>query len=146
VNDPIAMLKKDHREVAELLKRLAASKPGPRRRTVVTKLASDLQLHMQFEEAEIYPLLADRIGEEPAEEATIEHGLARRGVEQLRELVDAPGFGAVVAMLTAGIRHHVKEEEAELFPKLKKQLDRETLIRLGDDYAAQKRDARRVRQ
>jgi hypothetical protein len=43
----------------------------------------------------------------------------RRG----EELVDEPGFGAV-AMLTAGIKHHVKEEETEMFPELKKKLDR----------------------
>lgn len=146
MNDPIAMLKKDHHDVAELLKRLAASKQGTSRKTVVAKLTSDLQAHMEFEEAEIYPLVADELGEEQAEEGSIEHGLVRRGLEQLHELADAPGFGAVVAMLTAGIRHHVKEEETDLFPKLKKRLDRETLARLGDDYAERTRGARRVRQ
>ena len=45
-------------------------------------------------------------------------------------------------MVTAGIRHHVKEEETELFPKLKQQLDRDTLRALGDDYVALKKQAR----
>jgi hemerythrin-like domain-containing protein len=147
MNDPIAMLKQDHREAAAMLKRLDTSKPGPRRRATVTKLTGALDVHMRFEEAEIYPLLAEKVSRESAEEGTIEHGLAREGLKQINTLVDEPGFGAAVAMLTAGIRHHVKEEETELFPKLKKQLDHDTLAALGDDYAAQKKEAtKRARQ
>ena len=44
-------------------------------------------------------------------------------------------------MLTAGIRHHVKEEEQEIFPELKKKLDREQLRDLGDEVAADKKAA-----
>ena len=43
----------------------------------------------------------------------------------MTKLVDEPGFGAVVAMVTAGIKHHVKEEETEVFPKLKENLERD---------------------
>ena len=55
------------------------------------------------------------------------------------KLVDEPGFGAEVAMLTAGIKHHVKEEETEVFPELKRKLDRDTLARLGDEVAKAKK-------
>jgi hemerythrin-like domain-containing protein len=41
-------------------------------------------------------------------------------------------------MLTAGIRHHVKEEEKEVFPELKRKLDRDPLAELGDDVKAAK--------
>ena len=66
---------------------------------------------------------------EEAKEANVEHGLAREGLTDLGRLVDEPGFGAAVAMLTAGIRHHVKEEEHEVFPELKRKIDREELSR-----------------
>ena len=33
--------------------------------------------------------------------------------------------------MTAGIKHHVKEEEHEVFPKLKANLDRTELSELG---------------
>jgi hemerythrin-like domain-containing protein len=142
VNDPIAMLKRDHREVAAMLKTLAASKPGPRRKATVQKLTDSLRLHMKIEEQRIYPLVAARVGKEDAEEANIEHGLARDGLDQINRLVAEPGFGAAVAMLTAGIRHHVKEEETEVFPHLKKKLDRETLAEVGDEVARDKKSAR----
>jgi hemerythrin-like domain-containing protein len=144
--DPVVLLKKDHREVEAMLKTLAASTPGARRRSTVDKLDAALKLHMKIEEADIYPLVAKLIDEEDADEANIEHGLTRDGVVKLRELVDEPGFGAAVAMLTAGIKHHVKEEEQEMFPTLKKKLDRAELLTLGDSVVAAKKAATRNRR
>jgi hemerythrin-like domain-containing protein len=139
--DPVVLLKKDHREVEAMLKTLAASKPGTRRRATVDKLDAALSTHMRIEEADVYPLVAELVGEEDAEEAGIEHGLAREGLAKIHELVDEPGFGAAVAMLTAGIKHHVKEEEQEMFPALKKKLDRSELLALGDTVTAAKKAA-----
>jgi hypothetical protein len=39
-------------------------------------------------------------------------------------------------MLKAGIKHHVKEEEKEIFPELKRKMDREQLSELGDQALA----------
>ena len=143
MNDPIAMLKRDHREVEELLSKLGESKPGPRRRGNVDMVEQALTLHMRIEEQLVYPLVARAVGEEEANEAEIEHGLVREGLVQLRALVDEPGFGAVGEMLKAGIKHHVKEEEKEIFPESKRKTDRETLRRVGDEIAAQKASRRR---
>jgi hemerythrin-like domain-containing protein len=144
--DPIVLLKKDHREAEAMLKSLAASSPGARRKSTLDKLDSALRLHMTIEEREIYPLVAQLVGEEDAKEADIEHGLARDGLDKLQQLVDEPGFGAAVAMLTAGIKHHVKEEEHEMFPDLKKKLDRPDLLALGDEVqAAKKRGTKMAR-
>ena len=57
----------------------------------------------------------------------------------LAMLVDEPGFHASVAMLTAGIRHHVREEERDMFPALKRALSREELASLGDEVVAAKK-------
>ena len=145
MNDPVAILKRDHREVAQMLKILDASKPGARRRQTVEKLTAALELHMEIEERVIYPVVQRVVGKEEAEEAGVEHGLAREGLSDLQRLVDEPGFGAAVAMLTAGIRHHVKEEEQEVFPELKRKIDREELRKLGDEVAAAKSPKRHAR-
>lgn len=131
MNDPVVQLKEDHREVESLLKTLANSKPGARRRAAVDKVERKLDLHMRIEERLVYPLIPRVLGEEAAEEAETEHGLSRKGLAELKKLQDAPGFGASVDMLTAGIKHHVKEEEHEVFPKLKANLDRTELSELG---------------
>ena len=142
MNDPVALLKKDHREAEALLKTLAASRPGARRRATVKKLDAALQLHMEIEEKFVYPVVERVVGHEEAEEAGTEHGLAREGLADVTRLVDQPGFGAAVAMLTAGIKHHVKEEEQEVFPELKRKLDRPALAELGDEVKAAKQPAR----
>ena len=138
MNDPIAMLKRDHREAEAMLKELAASKPGATRRKTTEKLARALRLHMQIEERLIYPLVAERIGRDEEQEAETEHKLAREGLSKMEQLVDEGGYGAAVAMVTAGIKHHVKEEETELFPKLKRELERDQLVKLGDEVATAK--------
>lgn len=141
--DPVVLLKKDHREAEAMLKTLAASKPGARRRSTLDKLDAALRLHMEIEEADVYPLVNRLLGKEEAEEAHIEHDLARDGLAKLQQLVEEPGFGAVVAMVTAGIKHHVKEEEHEMFPDLKQKLDRADLMALGDEVQQAKKRGRR---
>jgi hemerythrin-like domain-containing protein len=146
VNDPIAELKRDHREAAAMLKTLASSKkPSASRRKTAEKLATALTLHMDVEEQLVYPLVRERVGGEEEQEAETEHKLAREGISSMMELVEQPGFGAAVAILTAGIKHHVREEETEVFPKLKKKLSRQELAELGDAVVAAKQAAKRGR-
>ena len=142
MTDPIALLKRDHREAAAMLKVLSDSKPGATRRKTTDKLVAALTQHMAIEEDLIYPLVAERVGEKKEREAEAEHRLARDGLAKMVELVDEGGYGAAVAMVTAGIKHHVKEEESELFPKLKAKLDRDELARLGDAVVAKKKNRR----
>jgi hemerythrin-like domain-containing protein len=141
MNDPIAMLKQDHRDAAAMLKELADSKPGAARRKTTEKLVAALTLHMTIEEQLVYPLVAERVGEEEEQEAETEHKLAREGLAKMSQLVSEGGYGAAVAMVTAGIKHHVKEEETEIFPDLKSKLDRTELASLGDAVAAKKKAA-----
>jgi hemerythrin superfamily protein len=144
MNDPIAMLKQDHREAAAMLKQLAESKPGAARRKTTEKLVAALTLHMAIEEDLVYPLVAQRVGEDEEQEAQTEHTLAREGLAKMSQLVAEGGYGAAVAMVTAGIKHHVKEEETEIFPELKSKLDRAELASLGDQVTARKKTKRRA--
>jgi hemerythrin superfamily protein len=148
--DIIEHLTDEHRLVEALLDQLADSEPGNERRDLVDQLARMLATHMAMEERHLYPLVRETLGDEEAEEAEVEHALARTGLVKLRELVDAPGFGAAVDMMRAGIDHHVSDEEEDLFPQLREQagealgsLDAErldTMIRGGGDLETLSRD------
>ena len=124
MNDPMQIIKFDHRDVRELLAKLAESEEGEERNALVEEVTTKLTAHMVMEETLIYPAVAEKVGEEDEEEAEIEHGLAREGLEKLNSMKDAPGFGAVVEMLKGGIEHHVQEEEKEILPELKDQMER----------------------
>ena len=68
----------------------------------------------------------------------------REMLADVNRLVDETGYGAAVECSTAGIRHHVKEEEKEVFPELKQKLDRDELAELGDAVKAAKRPKKRA--
>jgi hemerythrin-like domain-containing protein len=138
MNDPMRILKADHREAEKLLDKLAESDEGSTRQQLVEELTTKLTAHMELEETIIYPSVRESVGEEDEEEAEVEHGLARDALQKLNELVDVPGFGAAVEMLRGGIMHHVKEEENELLPELKDAVSREEWAAMGDALAAAK--------
>ena len=140
-NDPMRILKADHREVEKLLDRLAESEEGAEREQMVEELVTKLSAHMEAEESIVYPPVKAEVGEEDEEEAEIEHGLAREGLEKVQQMVEMPGFGAAVEMLKGGISHHVEEEETQLLPELKESLDRDAWLALGDALVEAKKAA-----
>ncbi len=137
----MTVLKADHRDVKRLLTALAESEEGPEREFMAAEVKTALAVHMELEERLVYPLVEREVGEEDADEANIEHGLARDGLATMMSMVDKPGFGAAVEMVKGGIEHHVHEEESELLPELKEKLDREQWLALGDAIVQGKADA-----
>jgi hemerythrin superfamily protein len=136
--DPFTLLQSDHRQVEALLKSLADSEQRAARERLVQQLTLAFDTHARFEEQAVYPHVIRVMDTATETEAEVEHALARDGLRKLAELVDAPGFGAAVEMLRAGITHHVKEEESEIFPALRSGLDEEVKSQL----VSQLRDAR----
>jgi hemerythrin superfamily protein len=114
-------LEAQHRQAEALFAKLEKAEDESTQRPLVDELVAALSKHMQIEEAEVYPEVRNIDGE-MVEEAENEHELGRQGMSKLQEMVGQPGFGAAVAMLQAGISHHVLEEEGEVFPKLRRAL------------------------
>ena len=114
-------LESEHRHVEELFSKLENAHSESEQRPVVDELAAELTRHMEVEESQVYPEAA-KIDPEMATEGENEHQLARDGLASLEAMIGQPGFGAALEMLKAGIDHHVAEEEAEVFPALRKAL------------------------
>jgi hemerythrin-like domain-containing protein len=129
--DVLTHLIKEHRKVEAMLDKLADSEEGHERKATVAELTQSLSTHMKVEERFVYPIVRDVVGDEEEQEAENEHQLARDGLQKLNEMVSEPGFGAAVDMVKAGIKHHVDEEEDDIFPELRKKAS-DRIDALGD--------------
>jgi hypothetical protein len=74
---------------------------------------------MLVEERYVYPIVKEDVGTEEFVGAANEHDLTRAGLEELRNLIDQPGFGGAVEGIAGGLHHHVDEEENQIFPALR---------------------------
>jgi hemerythrin superfamily protein len=115
------MLEADHRQVEALFTKIKRAN-GSARSPFLDELVSSIHAHMELEESIVYPGMEPVTGDESVEEGVVEHELVREGLDDLMRLApDEPGFGAALESVKAGITHHVKEEEDEIFPKLRKE-------------------------
>ena len=117
--DVLTHLTQEHRKVEAMLAVLADSEPGEEREDTVAELEDALRTHMLVEEQFVYPIVKDDLGTEEFVGASNEHELTRAGLEELRNLIDQPGFGGAVEALAGGLHHHVDEEENQIFPALR---------------------------
>jgi hemerythrin superfamily protein len=143
--DLIDVLTADHRTVERLFAEIETSTGNPkRRREVVDVVIAELTRHSSAEEQYLYPTAREHLsaGEDIADHEIAEHAEAEELMRQLMPLdVSDTQFDALLAELIEGIRHHVQEEETELFPRLRQACDHETLVDLGHKVAEARKRA-----
>jgi hemerythrin superfamily protein len=141
--DAITLLKDDHRTVQQLFQRFehAGDHAHVEKRQIVDRIIEELSVHTAIEEQVFYPVARAAV---PATEAMVLESLEEHHIVKwlLSELVGMDPaherFDAKVTVLMENVRHHVEEEERDLFPKVRKQLGRNELAELGDALAAAK--------
>jgi hemerythrin-like domain-containing protein len=118
--DVTKVLEADHRQVEDLFEKIEKA-DAPERGPLIDKLATSLRAHMELEEQVMYPAMRPVVGDEEVQEGTTEHTLVRKALDDMIRLApDEPGFGAALDAAKAGVKHHVEDEEDEVFPKLRK--------------------------
>ena len=140
--DAIKLLKADHDEVEALFAQYEKQKKrnGGQRSELIGKICTALTVHAQIEEEIFYPAARDAFdedGDELLDEAEVEHSSIKSLVEQLEAIMPTDELcDAKVKVLSEYVKHHVKEEEGGIFPKVKKtDLD---LDALGTELAERK--------
>lgn len=130
----IQLLENDHAEVDELFRRVNLSEKDDSVDELTKQIVHDLSVHAAVEEQFVYPLLRVKVpgGSELADEAIEEHQQAKRLLADL-EKNDAGSaeHGTAMQKLIEAVRHHVEEEEGDVFPKLRDAVDASTLDKLG---------------
>lgn len=144
--DAIELLKKDHQTVRDLFKKFenTGEKAIKTRESILLKIREELVLHTTIEEKLFYPSLKEEdTTEDLTYEAYEEHDLVKYELQGLAG--DKPGskeWNAKVTVLKELVEHHVKEEEKELFPKVKKTMSKEWLAAAGEKIIQAKEKAK----
>jgi hemerythrin superfamily protein len=138
--DAIALLKADHQTVQELFDKYEKTRSEERKGALAEQICHELTVHAQIEEEIFYPAAREALRDEDlVDEATVEHQSAKDLIAQIQG--GKPGeelYDAKVKVLGEYIRHHVKEEQNEMFPQVRKtKLD---LRELGERLQARKQE------
>jgi hemerythrin superfamily protein len=137
-SDAIALLEADHREVDSYFDAFEAARNDAEKKALADKICLSLKVHTQIEEELFYPPAREKTGDgDLLDEAVVEHTGAKTLIAQIESMrPDQPLYDAKVRVLGEQVRHHVEEEESELFPEVRKtKID---LDALGATLAARK--------
>lgn len=120
-NEIIEELKADHQRVKKNFRdaqKLDSQEDGEELRAIVEQACAALDIHTRLEEELFYPAARGVIKEgDLIDEAEVEHGSAKALIAQLRDMSpDDEKYQPMFKVLGECIKHHVKEEETEMFP------------------------------
>lgn len=139
--DAVDLLKADHRVVEELFERVKKNENG-NNADVFRKIKQELDVHTHIEETIFYPVLlknGDKELERIVREGIEEHRQAKAFLEELTGMSgDSEAFRAKIKVLMEDVEHHVKEEEKEMFPLAKDQIEQSKLEDLGQQMEREK--------
>ncbi len=140
--DAIALLKADHKEVDALFKAFEKTDDDGKKQELANEICLALTVHAQIEEEIFYPAAyeaLDEDGDDLLDEAEVEHASCKALIAEIEAMtVGEPLFDAKVKVLGEYIKHHVEEEESELFPECRDaKMD---LKALGEQLAMRKKE------
>jgi hemerythrin superfamily protein len=138
--DAIALLKADHKEVSELFEEYEKTRAVPKKKALVAEICTALSVHAQIEEEIFYPAVKTALKDKMlVPEAMVEHAGVKDLIAQLEGVEpDGEMYDAKVKVLSEYVKHHVKEEETEMFPKAKS--SSADMAELGAQLAARKEE------
>jgi hemerythrin HHE cation binding domain-containing protein len=129
------LLKKQHKEVKALFKKIEKTDDARARRQLLDEVATALKGHTAIEEEMFYPAvrgLETRKAEEMVLEAYEEHHVVDLVLAELPKIdVEDERFEAKMTVLSELVQHHADEEEKDMF-KLAGKLGKDELESLGE--------------
>lgn len=144
-NDALAMLKADHDKVKKMFKEFERmtedEEMGEEAQQLATQICNELKVHTTLEEEIFYPEARAALedDEDLLDEAEVEHASAKDLIEQIEAGGGDEKFAAKVTVLGEYVNHHIKEEQDEMFPKVKKAKELD-LGEMGERMMARKQE------
>jgi iron-sulfur cluster repair protein YtfE (RIC family) len=146
--DAITLLREDHALLRKLSKELSETveEEADRRKKLLQRLEAELKAHTTIEEELFYPAFLDASDDiedaRKVAEGIEEHRACDRKVIPDMHHADngSIAFSGQAKVLKDYIFHHLKEEEEDMFPCVKKLISAEALEALGSKMQARKRE------
>lgn len=135
----VDLLVADHRRMEKLLDALAEAK-GDEKARQFEEAADKLAVHVSIEERVFYPAVKASRTEDVLLESLEEHLSIKRVLADLVALSPLDEtFGPKLHVLKEQVEHHHREEEGDLFPKVRKLFNHDQLSELGATMEAEQK-------
>jgi len=136
--DAIALLRADHKKVSGLFDAYEKARSTAKKSALAAEICTELTVHAQIEEEIFYPAVKRALKDkELVPEATVEHATLKNLIGQVEGIApDGEMYDAKVKVMSEYVKHHVKEEQNEMFPKARK--TRLDMAELGAQMAERK--------
>jgi hypothetical protein len=119
-NPCFALLKEDHDTVKDLFDKFEEAETRSAKTKIVKQALTELDVHAAIEEEIFYPAVRKAVGKDIMNEADEEHHVAKVLIAELKVMDGREThYDAKFTVLAENVRHHIKEEEGEVFPKAK---------------------------
>ena len=139
--DAIELLVADHREVDQMFAQIETGQGD--KDDLVRKVTKELSMHAAVEEQILYPAMRRALadGDAKVEEAIQEHQEVKEALAEIERMDSSGERQPKLLKLMADVRHHVQEEENELFPEMRAAVSEDQLRAMGAEIAAAKKMA-----
>jgi hemerythrin superfamily protein len=119
--DAIAMLRADHAKVSGLFAEFEQTRSSTKKMALVGTICTELSVHAQVEEEVFYPAVKAALKVKSLiPEAVVEQATMKALIGQIEGVApDGEMYDARVKVLAEYVKHHVKEEHTEMFPRAK---------------------------
>jgi len=144
--DALTLLKQDHQEVEALFKRFESAGRNALRRKEDLRdaIIEALSRHAGIEETVFYPAVREQVRgtESTVLESLEEHHVVKLVLREVEDMDPSDErFVAKMTVMMENVRHHVKEEEREMFPKVRRAIPRARLVEIGEALQEANRSA-----
>ncbi len=134
--DAITLLRADHRSVEKLFKSFekAGEKANVTKAKVVEQVIGELSVHAAIEEQVFYPAARAEVGDttDMVLESLEEHHIVKWLLSELEGMEPTDErYRPKMTVLMEMVRHHVQEEEGDLFPQLRAAIGRKRMGEIG---------------
>lgn len=128
------LLKKQHRDVKDLFKRIENTDDEETKIELFEELGANLVAHDAIEREIFYPACEEAMGmTDLLGEALVEHGLVEFSLYLADQAKGEEDFEYKCTALKEVIEHHVVEEEKSFFPKVERALGKARLEELSEE-------------